>query len=345
MTNCPQCGARIDAAPAPAAYVHTCHYCGARIPIEPLAPPPVPAAPQPMRIEIVAPGGMTPYGAPQIEAAAASAARGLGCIIAGAVILPILIPLAIFLGPALKGVYSSHFSSFPVVVGLNETLELEGCKGTLDDTMVTVGVNGKLTLRHCQLKGAMIVKAGVNAEITIIDSTLTGSKGIIDADAPNVILTIENSTLTSAEQIVDEGAENIKVTVSKGSKLHADGIGIPASNNAEISIDHSTLEGKIGGIDIKNNGKVKLTGGAVVRSDGVAIHLENNGHLQITSSRVEGKSKAVQADHNLEGTLRSATLVGPRASMDVGANAHVTSIQSTFTGPKIVPSYSSIDER
>ena len=46
--------------------------------------------------------------------------------------------------------------------------------------MITVGVNGKLILRRCHLKGPLLVKTAVNGEVTIIDSTLEGQKGIVE---------------------------------------------------------------------------------------------------------------------------------------------------------------------
>jgi hypothetical protein len=359
VTNCPQCGARVDAPPGPTPYVHTCHYCNAQIPIEPLAAPAPPPPAEQLRIQVFGPGaGEFSSGLRSPEermavaraqiAAATAGAKATGKFVLWVIVLscalPVLIPLFIFLGPTLRGLYASHFSSFPVAVGMNETLELNKCQGTLNDTMVTVGINGKLTLRNCHLKGAMIVKAGVNAQITIVDSTLDGKKGIIDTDGPNVVVTIENSTITSAEELVEDGAENIKVSISKGSKIVAGAVAIPADNNAEVTIEGSTLEGKLGGIDIKNNGKVKLTGSSVVKSDIVGVHLVNNGHLTVTSSRIEGKDTAVRAEHNAEGTLRNATLTGGKTAIDVGSNAHVTSYQTTFTGAKLVPKYSTLDE-
>jgi hypothetical protein len=349
VTNCPQCGARLDAPPGPTAYVHTCHYCQAKIPIEPVAAP-APPPRGPVHIEVFGPGAGAPAQISREQMMAAQAAikttgKTVGCIIVGGVLLPILIPALIFAVPAMRGCYASHFASFPVEVGLNDSLELNKCEGTLNDTMITVGTNGKLTLRNCHLKsGNMVIKAGINAEIKIIDSTLEGAKGVIDADEANVVVTVENSTLTSPEEIIDEGASNLKFTATKGSKLHAGAIGIPASNNAEVTLDNSKLEAKFGGIDIKNNGKVKLTGGASVRSDLVAIRLENNGHLQVTGSRVEGKTKGIQADNGLEATLRTATVIGPQAALDIGNNAHVTSYGSTLTGPKLVTRLSTFEE-
>ena len=300
----------------------------------------------PIRIEIVAPGAEArALAAREVARSAKKAGAGLGCFILVMTLVPLAIPGFIFLGPTLKALVTAHFGSFPMKVDLNDSLEIDDRTETLDDTLVTVGVNGKLTIRRCHLKGAMIVAAGPNAQITIIDSALEGTKGILDANAPNVVLTIENSTITSAEEIVEEGSINTKVAISKGSKLTAAGVAFPLTSNGDVSIDHSTVEGKLGGLEMKTNGKVRLTGGADVKSDGVAIDFASNGHLQITSSKVESKTTAVHAANNLEGTLRSATLVGPKAALDVGANARLVLAQSTVTGPKIVPRGSTVDER
>lgn len=339
LTSCPQCGARLDAAPRAAAYVHTCHYCSAPIVIDPLPQAPVQVAPA--RIEIAMPAA-TAAAAAQ---AATTTARGLAWIIGVSVVLPVVIPLLIFLAPSAKALVQGRFTHFPMTVGLNESLELDGLTSSRTDTLVTVGVNGKLTLRRCHLKGGVVVKAGVNAEITVIDSALEGTTSVVEADGPNVTLTVQNSTLTSAEEIVEAGSTNLKVVVSHDSKLRADGVALPSDNLGEVSIDHSSVEGKLGGIAIKNNGKVKLSSGAVVKSDAVGVELNLNGHLTVTSSRVESRGTAVRGGTNLDATLRSATLVGPRASMDVGTNAHVTAAQSTFNGPKLVPRGSQLEER
>ena len=105
------------------------------------------------------------------------------------------------------------------------------------------------------------------------------------------------------------------------------------------------LDHMLGGIQVKSNGKVKMTDSAVVKSDGPAIDLSNNGHLTITSSRVESKTTAVHATFNLEGTLRAATLVGPRDALDIGNNSHLTVAQSQLQGAKKLGSNSSIDDR
>src|SRR6185437_10478041 len=110
------------------------------------------------------------------------------------------------------------------------------------------------------------------------------TKGIVDADEPNVVITIQNSKLTSGEEIVDDGAVNTKVIVQKDSKLTAATIAIPIENNGEVTVDHSDVAGKLGAIELKNNGKVKLEDGALVTSDGIAIDLQSNGHLTITNA-------------------------------------------------------------
>jgi hypothetical protein len=340
VTQCPSCGARVDAPPGPTAYVHPCRFCGAQIPIEPLeqaAPPPQ------IRIEIRGPGE-SPAAAAAVNAAQRTG-RTLGCIITAATLIPVMIPLFIFVGPMLKSFVGARFGSFPVQVTMNDDLEIADRTATSDDTLVTVGINGKLTLRRCHLKGPLIVKAGVNAEITIIDSTLEATKAIVDADEANVVITIQNSTLTSAEEILDDGASNVKVSVSKDSKLTAQGIAIPVTNNGEVTIDHSTVEGKVGGVELKNNGKLKVLNGAVVKSDGPAVDLSLNGHLQVTSAHLESKTTALHAGQNFEGTLRSATLIGPRAAYDLGNNARVTVSQSTFNGPRKTGMLGQVDER
>jgi hypothetical protein len=332
----------VEAAPAEQAYVYTCRFCGTHVSIE--APPKqVDPRVEILRLALEARANATSAASNRAAVATVRAAgSSVGCVIVGATMLPLLIPLFIFAGPALMGYWNGHYGSFPMEVGTNGSMEIDDREATLDDTMITVGVNGKLTLRRCKLKGAQIIKAASNAQVTIIDSTLEGSKGIVSGTVNNVV-SIQNSTLTSGEEIVE--GTNVKVDVSKNSKLVAATVAFPIDNNGEIDVDHSEVDGKIAGIEIKNNGKVKLTGSAVVKSDGTAVDLGNNGKLTVTSSRIESKTTAVHASFSLEGTLTGATLVGPRASLDVGTNARVIVAQSTLQGGKKQGVNSSIEDR
>ncbi len=208
-----------------------------------------------------------------------TAAGGVGCIVALSTLLPFVIMAVVFFaGPWLSGQYTARYGSFPMEVPMNGTVEISDRTATGTDTMITVGVNGKVTLRRCHLKGPLVVKGSVNTEVTIIDSTLEGQKGIIEGDT-NLVVSIQNSTITSASEIVD-GQVNAKIDVSKSSALHSDAVAFPLETNAEIAIDHSTVEGKLG-----------------------AIELALNGHVR--ARRTTGAGTA--------GTLRSAVLVGPKA--------------------------------
>jgi hypothetical protein len=311
----------VEAAPAEQAYVYTCRFCGTHVSIEAL----------PKQVDPRA-----------VIATVAAAGSSVGRVIAVATMLPLLIPLFVFAGPAVSGYWKGHYGAFPMEVPINGSLEIDDREASLDDTMITVGTNGKLTLRRCKLKGAQIITAATNAQVTIIDSTLEGSKGIVSGTVNNVV-SIQNSALTSGGEIVE--GTNVKVDVSKGSKLVAATVAFAIDNNGEIAIDQSEVDGKVAGVEIKNNGKVKLTGSAIVKSDGTAVDLGNNGKLTVTSGRVESKTTAVHASFNLEGTLTGATIVGPRASLDVGANARVVLSQSTLQGGKKQGTNSSIEDR
>jgi predicted RNA-binding Zn-ribbon protein involved in translation (DUF1610 family) len=339
--NCPSCGARVEGAPGEQAYVYTCRFCGAHVPIAPLVKARDP------RADLVK-AALELRAEREREAGAAIAAtktagKSVGCIILVSTLVPILIPVGIFVIPWASKVIAAKWGSFPITVGTNESLEISDRDVTGTDLLVTVGVNGKLTLRRCHLKAPQIVKAGTNAQITIIDSTLEGQRGIVEGDV-NVVLDIQNSTLTSGEEIADVQA-NAKISVSKGSHLQSASVAFPLENNAEITVDHSEVDGKLGVFELKNNGRVKLLDSAVVKSDGPAIDLTQNGHLDVKGSRIESKTTAVHAVGNLEGTLRAATLIGPRMALDVGSNAHLTVAQSSVQGGRKLGSNSTIEDR
>ena len=144
--------------------------------------------------------------------------------------------------------------------------------------------------------------------------------------------------------MTDEG--NAKIDISKNSKITAAGVAFPLEVNGEISIDGSSVEGKIGALALKTNGQVKLTGNAVVAwSDGPAIELTQNGHLSISSRPVESKTEAIVAERSVEGSIRSSVLVGPKAALDVGPGGSLTLSQVTLNGPKKVGASSKVEER
>jgi hypothetical protein len=322
-------------------YVYTCRFCGSRIPIAPLVKP------RDARADL-ARAALELREARQREAAVAvravkKTAKSVGCIVVLSTLVPLLIPVLLFLVPWGMRTYAANFGAFPVTVDPNGSLEISDRDATSTDTMITVGVNGKLTLRRCHLKGPQIVKGGTNAQITVIDSTLEGSKGIVEGEI-NVTLTVQNSTLISGEEIVDAPL-NAKVSISKGSKVQSASVAFPLENNAEVTVDQSEVDGKLGVFELRNGGHVKLVDSAVVKSDGTAIDLAHNGRLTVTSSRVESKTTAVRASSSLEGALRSATVIGPRAALDLGSVAHLTIAQSTVEGPRKLGPGSTVDDR
>jgi hypothetical protein len=325
---CPSCGARVDAVQRDEAFVYSCHFCKANIPIDPLV-----ARPQPVvRAEPIQINPKT----------VAKVGGGVGCFILVTSLLPVVLAVGFALKPFLSGLFSSRFGNFPIDVAMNDDVEIDDRTASSNDTLVTVGINGKLTLRRCKLSGPLIVKAGTNAEITIVDSTLQGTKGVIEGDV-NLKVSIQNSTITSGEEIVDSPV-NPTIEVTKGSKLTAAGVAFPMENNPTISIDASLVEGKLGGIAFKNNGHVKMTGDATVKSDGVAIELDQSGHVAITGGRVEGKVVALKAGNNAEGTLRSTSLVGKEA-LELGANGRLVVSQTAIDGEKKLASSAKIDAR
>ncbi len=347
VLSCPSCGAGVNAAPAAEPYVHTCRFCSARVPIEPLVPRRPPGIPETVQ------SGTAAREAALARARAANAAatttktvaRGIGCFVTLMTLLPVVIVGVVFAGPWLSSYVSGRFGTFPISVPMNGSLEIDDRTGDANgaEQLVTVGMNGKLILRRCHLRGPLIVKAGVNAEVTVADSTLEGTKGIIEGDT-NLLVHIQNSTITSGEEIVDAPV-NPKIDISRGSKVHSEAVAFPLEVNPEISIDHSTVDGKLGALELKMNGHVKLTDGALVQSDGPAIDLTRNGHIAIMGSRVESKTEALRAGANVEGTIRTTILVGPKGALEVGDSGRLTLTQTTVTGPRKIAASAKIDER
>jgi hypothetical protein len=329
---CASCGARVEAMQRDEAYVYTCRFCQTRISIDPLVakqpPRPVPQlAPTPREAGLAAGGG-----------------RRMVSFIVFLSLVPAVIGVVVALRPLLSGVVSSHLEeNFPITVGLNENVEIHDRTATGTSTMVTVGVNGKVTIRRCHLKGPLIVQGGTNAEITIIDSTLVATREVVTGDV-NVKVKILNSTLTSDDAVIDLPV-NPGIDISDGSKLTAQGVAITSQVNAEVSLDGSSVDGKVGGITCSNSCKVKMAGGAIVKSDGTAIELEQNGHVAIVESRIDGKVKGLEIGNNGAGTIRGSGLAGPKGALVAGRNTSLVLVGAKFDGPKTAGAGSKIDER
>ena len=332
--KCPGCGAKIELPmPGPQAIVFTCQYCHYRIPIPAAYVPPVqPYVPAQVHVQ------MPTYTAPYKGRS--------GAWIAILSLLPLLIPLVIF-GTQGGGCTNlrARFSGnpFPLVCGINESLTIDGKTSESKDTLIVMRVNCKLEIRNSKLKGPWIIKAEGNGEITLINSTLEGSKGVIDG-GNNVTINLDHSTLISKKgsAIVAEANPHLKIT--NDSEIHGGDLAMDLGYNPEITVEHSIIEGAGGGLVSAGNLKLKLLDGSSVKSEQVAIAGGDNPIITIQDkSKVSGQT-GITAGYNPDVTVKDSSVKGKEAAFDFTGNTKLKLRKAKIEGEQKLGSNSKVDE-
>jgi hypothetical protein len=334
--KCPGCGAKIDLPlPGPTATVFACQYCHHRIPIPAAYVPPVqPYQPAQIRIQ------MPTY-------SAYSGASRAGTWIALLSILPVfIIPLVIF-GTQGGGCTNLkiRFSSnpFPLVCGINEHLTIDGKTSEAKDTLVVMRVNCKLEIRNSKLKGPWIIKGDGNNEITLVNSTLEGTKGVIDG-GDNVTINLDHSTLTSKKGSAIVAEANPHLKISNDSEIHSGTVAMDFGYNPEIELEHSNIEGTEGALATKGNLKLKMLDGATMKSEQVAIAGGDNPTITIQDkSKVTGAT-GIAAGYNPDVTIKDATVKGKEAAFDFTGNTKLKLRKAKIEGEQKLGSNSKVDE-
>jgi hypothetical protein len=336
--KCPGCGAKIDLPlPGPQATVFTCQYCEHRIPIPAAYVPPVQPY-QPAQIQIHM---------PSFNANAYRGASRVGAWIAILSVLPFLIiPIAIFGAQGggctnLKIRFSSN--PFPLVCGINEHLTIDGKTSEAKDTLIVMRVNCKIEIKNSKLKGPWIIKGEGNNEITLINSTLEGTKGVIDG-GDNVTINLDHSTLTTKKGNAIVAEANPHLKIGNDSEIHSGGLAMEFGYNPEIEIDHSTIEGTEGGLATKGNLKLKMLDGSSIKSDQVAIAGGDNPTITIQDkSKVSGQT-GITAGYNPDVTVKDASVKGKDAAFDFNGNTKLKLRKAKIDGDQKLGSNSKVDE-
>ena len=333
--KCPGCGAKIDLPlPGPTAIVFACQYCHHRIPIPAAYVPPVqPYRPAEIRIQV-----------PTYTAYRGNSSAGWIAILT---MLPIfIIPIVIFGTQGggctnLKIKFSSN--PFPLVCGINEHLTIDGKTSEVKDTLVVMKVNCHLEIKNSKLKGSWILKGEGNNEVTLVNSTLEGTKGVIDG-GDNVIIHLDHSTLTSKKATAIVAEANPHVDLTNDSAIVGGELAMDLGYNPEITIDHSSIEGTEGALATKGNLKLKMLDTASVKSDGVAIAGGDNPVVTM-----EGKSKVtgatgITSGYNPDITIKDSSVKGKEAAFDLQGNAKVKLRKAKIDGEQKLGSNSKVDE-
>ena len=334
--KCPGCGAKIDLPlPGPQATVFACQYCHHRIPIPAAYVPPVqPYRPAEIRI--------------QMPTYVPTRAGGGGMAwIAILSILPVfVIPFLIFGSQGggctnLKIKFSSN--PFPLVCGINEQLTIDGKTSDAKETLVIMRANCKLEIRNSKLKGPLILKGEGNNEVTLVNSTLEGTKGVIDG-GENFTLHLDHSTVTTKKGTAIVADSNPHVDLTNDSAVVGAELGMDFGYNPEITVDHSSVEGAEGAIATKGNLKMKMLDSASVKSDAVAIAGGDNPVVTI-----EGKSKVsgatgITGGFNPDVTVKDSSVKGKEAAFDFQGNTKLKLRKAKIDGEQKLGSNSKVDE-
>ena len=273
--KCPTCGANLPVPPGVPQVV--CRYCQNVIHVEHRKPPPE----------------VRPFGAPGAvpsrtlyvdPEAAARAGRNIGCFILVVVLVPLLIPFLIWLGPRTV----RAIKPFPVACGTNETVEVSGNFETAGPIVKSVGVNCKLHIKDSKLKGSSLLPAGnSNLELTLENVTIETTDVMVHSGS-NVKVKAIDSTLTSAATVF-EGESNMQLDVERTTIESKGNIAIKAKNNLKLRMDGGKVRGKKAGIDADANFTLTMKKGSEISSsDGAAVKTESSFKLDAEGGKIDG---------------------------------------------------------
>jgi hypothetical protein len=205
--NCPNCGGPAQV-PAGVATMN-CTFCGTSFNVAPPAPPPSPyAAPPPAwgpppqqsqipQIVIVAPGES--YGTPM--ATAVGTFVGMRLLFG---LLPVAITLlvaGIIAFSSMRGMAGGGLSlggwngSGPLTCGGNDSYQVSGISATIAGSAINVGGNCHFTCQGCNLKASVVIAAGGNAQIDLVDTHIEGTDSAIIAGGNAQVRMTGSSTI------------------------------------------------------------------------------------------------------------------------------------------------------
>ncbi len=216
--NCPNCGGPAQIQPGQTAI--PCAFCGRTFQVPPspppYAPPPPPgwgAPPQQQvpQIVIVAPGQS--YATPVGNAAASFVGMrllfgllpvGITLLVAGIIAWSSMRAVAGGGGLSLGGWNGSG----PLLCGGNDSYEISGINANIaSGPVINAGGNCHVTCRGCTLRSSVVVAAGGNAQIDLVDSHIEGTDSAIVAGGNAQVRMTGSSTLVG--RIVQGGNASI----------------------------------------------------------------------------------------------------------------------------------------
>lgn len=282
--RCPTCGASLPVPPHVPQV--TCRYCQNVIHIEHRKPPPE----------------VRPFGAPGAmpsrtlyvdPAAASKAGKALGCTIAAAVLLPVLIPLVIGVGPWAAKSCKGAIKPFPVSCGTNEEIEVSGNFEGTGPIITAAAHNCKIHIKDAKLKGSTLLKTDAfNIELTLDNVVVETTEPMIHAGS-NLKVKLHGSTLTSNATVLDSDS-NLEVDVDATTIESKTAFGVKSKHNLKLRLDNGKIRGKRAGVDTDANLQLTMKKGSeITSSDGVALKTSSSFKLEAEGGKIDGAAGAL----------------------------------------------------
>jgi hypothetical protein len=322
--KCPSCGANLPVPPGMLQLM--CRYCQNVIQVEHRKPPPE-------MLPFGTPGGLpsrTLYLDPE---GAKAAGKKIGCIVAAAVLLPILLPIAIGVGPWAFKSCKGAVKPFPVDCSLNESIEVSGNFEGTGPIVTSVGHNCKLHITNSKLKGSTLLKSdAANLELTLENVTIETTDTMIKAGS-NVKAKIHGSTLTSAVSVFDTDS-NLELVEFESSTIESKtGSALKTKYNLKIHAENAKLRGKKAAIDADANLELSLKKGSeVTSSDGVGIKTTSGFKLEADGGKIDGPEGAIVSTSGMRIDAHALTLSASKES----AIATTSGLKLDFTEGSII---------
>jgi hypothetical protein len=215
---------------------------------------------------------MAPPFAPRIVATQHLRFNPIGIILPFILLLAFGVPALIAAGHGSLGGLFRRFQAdpFPITCGLNETIELDGKTSNRTDTLIDASQNCKVKILNSKLKGATIIRAQHNAEITIDKSNLESSGDAIDTGF-NAKIRLDNASVIKAGGTGIRAGANGDVQVRGGSRIESQGIAVHIDANPVLTVQNSTIQGKVA-FDFEANAKVRLINSKVIGARKLGIN-------------------------------------------------------------------------
>lgn len=309
--KCPNCGAGLQLDPSAAQpYTVNCNFCRTTIAVYPpvKSAPGIPPAPRPQGPNVIV----------MDSAGAANAGRTVGCIIATATVVPILLALFGALGGPCVSYMNGRFSPwyFPASCDASDEIVVHGRTETRADAFFKGGSNCKIKLVDCDLTGPVIFKGGSNSELILDHSTIHVAKAVVDSESNSKVF-LTNGSKVYTDGVVATGNMHMEVELEGGSIIESKGsivrvvqshgkttakeksrisVGKPVIDGdyGELSLDDSTLT--VADTALREGGRyatVKLTNGSKVTGGQTPLRGGDYVEITIDGSQVEGGAGAI----------------------------------------------------